>query len=280
VAQVAARTSHFSGRNVLVTGAASGIGRLMAQYFAADGADLILWDRESDGLESLRSELASAERRVWSFVVDLTDREAIRATAQRCLDECGPVDVLVNNAGVVSGQTLLEISDEQIDRTFAVNTLALFWTARAFLPSMLKRNSGRIVTLASAAGLVGSGRLTDYCASKFAAVGFDESLRLELARVGSAVRTTVVCPYYISTGMFAGVKTRFSWLLPIMTPEYAARRIVDAVRRGEARVIMPRFVYASFVARALPIRVFDALMAFFGISRSMDEFKGRTERPQ
>jgi all-trans-retinol dehydrogenase (NAD+) len=265
----------FSGRNVLVTGAASGIGRLMAERFAAEGAQLILWDRDAAGLEALRAALESLECRVWSCAVDVTDRAAVYAMAQRCLEECGPVDVLVNNAGVVSGRTLLEISDEQIERTFAVNTLALFWTTRAFLPSMIKRNAGRIVTIASAGGLVGTGRLTDYCASKFAAVGFDESLRLELARMGSAVGTTVVCPYYISTGMFEGVKTRFSWLLPILTPDYVARRVVDAVARGESRLIMPRFVYASFLVRALPVRVFDALMAFFGISRSMDEFAGR-----
>ena len=279
MAQVAARAQHFSGKNVLVTGAASGIGRLMAQYFAADGANLILWGRDADGLEWLRADLASAGRKVWIQIVDLTDREAIRTAAQRCLDDCGPIDVLVNNAGIVSGKALLELGDDEIERTFAVNTLALFWTTRAFLPSMLKRNAGHIVTIASAAGIVGTARLTDYCASKFAAIGFDESLRLELARAKSAVRTTVVCPYYMSTGMFEGVKTRFSWLLPILPPEYAARRIVDAVRRGSSRVIMPRFVYSSFIVRALPVRVFDAIMAFVGISRSMDEFTGRTKRP-
>jgi all-trans-retinol dehydrogenase (NAD+) len=267
--------THLSGTKVLITGAAGGIGRLMAHRFAAEGAHLVLWDRDAAGLEEVRAELESTGRRVQACVVDLADRAAIYAMAQRCLETAGPIDVLVNNAGIVSGRPLLEISDEQIERTFAVNTLALFWTARAFLPSMLERNSGRIVTIASAGGLVGTARLTDYCASKFAAVGFDESLRLELEHAGSAVRTTVVCPFYISTGMFEGVKTRFPALLPILTPERVARRVVDAVRRDDARLIMPRFVYLSFIVRVLPVRAFDALMAFFGISRSMDEFAGR-----
>jgi all-trans-retinol dehydrogenase (NAD+) len=279
VAQVAARARHFSGKNVLVTGAASGIGRLMAQQFAAHGADLVLWDRDADGLEWVRADLLSAGRQVRTCILDLGDRDAIQASAQRCLEDFGPVDVLVNNAGIVSGKALLELGDEEIERTFAVNTLALFWTTRAFLPSMLKRDAGRIVTIASAAGIVGTPRLTDYCASKFAAIGFDEALRLELALSGSAVRTTVACPYYMSTGMFEGVKTRLPWLLPILTPDYAARRIVDAVRRGRSRVIMPRFVYSIFLGRALPVRVFDAIMAFFGINRSMDEFTGRSKRP-
>ena len=247
----------------------------MARRFAEHGAHLVLWDRDAAGLETLRAELESPSRYVWACTVDLQDRAAIRAAAERCLAEYGPVDVLVNNAGIVSGETLLEISEEQIERTFAVNTLALFWTTRAFLPSMIKRDSGRIVTIASAGGLVGTARLTDYCASKFAAVGFDEALRVELARGGSAVCTTVVCPYYVTTGMFAGVRTRFPWLLPILTPEYVADRVVDVVRRGRARLILPRFAYASYLARLLPITLFDFLMAFFGISQSMDEFRGR-----
>src|ERR1051326_8480155 len=125
-----------------------------------------------------------------------------------------------------------------IERTFAVNTLALFWTTRAFLPAMLERDRGHVVTIASAAGLVGTSRLVDYCASKHAAVGFDESLRLELRRLGSPVKTTVVCPFYISGGMFAGVRPRFPLLLPILTPEYAVDRIVDAIRRDRPRLVM------------------------------------------
>jgi all-trans-retinol dehydrogenase (NAD+) len=265
----------FSGRIVLITGAASGLGRCLARRFAAYGAHLVLWDSDAAGLESLRTELESPACNVWTCTVDLRDRAAIEALAQRCLAECGPVDVLVNNAGVVYGETLLEIPEERIERTFAVNTLALFWTTRAFLPAMMKRNAGRIVTIASAGGLVGTARLTDYCASKFAAVGFDEALRVELLRAESAVRTTIVCPYYMSTGLFEGVRTRFAWLLPILTPEHVADRVVDAVRRGHARLVLPRFVCASYLARLLPIPVFDAMMAFFGISRSMDEFRGR-----
>src|SRR5262249_39433723 len=146
----------------------------------------------------------------------------------------------------------------------------------AFLPKMRERNSGHIVTIASAAGLVGTARLTDYCASKFAAVGFDEALRLELARLGVAVRTTVVCPFYVSTGMFAGVKTRFPLVLPILRPEYVGDRIVAAIRADRPRVLLPRFNYLIFPSRLLPVGVFDEVMRFFGISKSMDEFTGRT----
>jgi all-trans-retinol dehydrogenase (NAD+) len=268
----------FRDSTILLTGAASGLGRLMARGMAAEGARLVLWDVDAQGLEATRAELGGSAAPVATYVCDLSDRGAIAATAARTLAECGAVDMLVNNAGVVSGKTILAASDADIERTFAVNALALFWTTRAFLPAMLERNHGHIVTTASAAGLVGTSKLVDYCASKHAAVGFDESLRLELRRERSKVRTTVVCPFYISTGMFEGVRTRIPWLLPILEPDYAVRRILDAIRSDRRRLIMPRFVALTYLARMLPVDVFDAIMEFLGVTRSMDEFRGRATR--
>jgi NAD(P)-dependent dehydrogenase (short-subunit alcohol dehydrogenase family) len=262
-------------RHVLVTGAASGLGRLVAERMAAAGARLILWDLNEPALAAVAAALAPTGGVLGTYACNVADRAAVRRAAEAVLARHGHVDVLVNNAGIVSGKPLLEIADEDIERTFAVNTLALFWTTRAFLPSMIARGQGHVVTIASAGGLVGTARLTDYCASKFAAVGFDESLRLELARLGAPIRTTVVCPFYVSTGMFAGVKTRFPRLLPILEPGYVADRIVDAIRRDRRRVVLPRFVYSIFPTRILPVPAFDALMRFFGIARSMDEFTGR-----
>jgi len=267
--------SEYAGRTVLVTGAASGIGRLLALRFAAEGASVVLWDVNAQGLDAVRAEIAAAGGTARAYACNLADRRAIAAVAAKTLAEAGPVDILVNNAGVVSGKTLLDASDDDIQRTFDVNTLALFWTTRAFLPAMLARDRGHVVTIASAAGIVGTSRLVDYCASKHAAVGFDEALRLELRRAGSRVKTTVVCPFYISTGMFAGVKTRVPLLLPILEPEYAVNRIVEAVRRDRRRLVMPRFVYLTWLVRILPIGAFDALMEFFGVNKSMDEFRGR-----
>jgi all-trans-retinol dehydrogenase (NAD+) len=262
-------------KTVLITGAASGLGRLLAHKMAARGARLVLWDVDAQGLERVRAELVAAGRTAAAYPCNLRDRTAIATVAAATLREHGPVDVLVNNAGVVSGKTLLDASDDHVLRTFEVNTLALFWTTRAFLPEMMRRNSGHIVTIASAAGIVGTSRLVDYCSSKHAAVGFDESLRLELRRLGSRIRTTVVCPFYITTGMFTGVKTRFQWLLPILDPEYATDRIMQAIERDRRRLIMPRVVYATFLGRILPVNVFDGIMEFLGINKSMDDFVGR-----
>lgn len=270
--------TNFIGKTVLITGAASGFGRLLAEQIAERGARLVLWDIDRAALDTLVAQLAANGYWAVAHTVDVGDSDTVHTAALRIIQDVGPVDVLINNAGVVSGKTLLTSSNDAIRRTFNVNTLALFWTTRAFLPGMLERGQGHIVTIASAGGLVGTARLTDYCASKFAAVGFDESLRLELRRERhTEIHTTVVCPYYSTTGMFAGVKTRFPWLLPILPPETVTRRIVRAIEINQARLIMPWFVHVSFLARLLPVRVFDWLMDFFGINRSMDDFTGRRD---
>jgi all-trans-retinol dehydrogenase (NAD+) len=211
---------------------------------------------------------------------DVSDRAAVYRQAKALVSRAGPLDILVNNAGIVSGKTLLEAEDEKIVTSLSVNVLSLFWTTRAFLPSMIERNSGHIVTISSAAGLIGVRGLSDYCSAKFAAFGFDESLRLELRRLKSAVRTTIICPFFIDTGMFKGVKTRFPLLLPILKSEYAAGRIVKAVLKNKRRLIMPRLVYSMLWLRVLPPDWLDVIADFFGISKAMDEFTGRETPPK
>ncbi|QQR91230.1 MAG: SDR family oxidoreductase [Myxococcales bacterium] len=263
-------------RNILITGAASGIGKSMAMLCAKKHATLILWDRDPEGLKQCLSELPStgpAPHR--SYVIDLASREQIENTAKRTLEQVGPVDVLINNAGVVSGNALLQITAEQIERTFKVNTLAPIWTTRAFLPSMQRREAGHIVTIASAAGLVGAAKLSDYCASKFAAIGFDEALRVELKRNKSPIRTTIICPFYINTGMFTGVKTRFPLLLPILEGQYVAKKTIRAIEKDKATLMMPRILHLLPLLRLLPVPLFDALANFLGINHSMDDFIGR-----
>jgi all-trans-retinol dehydrogenase (NAD+) len=209
------------------------------------------------------------------MVCDVSEREAVYRQAAELTKEFGPVDVLVNNAGVVSGKTFLETPDEKLILTMQVNTMANFWTGKAFLPSMIERNSGHLVTISSAAGLVGVRGLADYNASKFAVFGFNESLRMELRRLKSAVQTTIVCPFFINTGMFEGVKTRVPFIFPILKQEYAARRAVKAVLKNQECLILPFTVASVFLLRLFPPSFLDAVAGFLGINRAMDEFTGR-----
>lgn len=265
----------LSNKNVLITGAANGIGREFAKLCAVDNAHLILWDLDADGLNSVQLELQNKAASVRTYQVDLASREMIEDLAEKVLADVGHIDVLVNNAGVVSGKSFLEATACDIQHTFDINSLALFWVTRSFLPRMIERNDGHIVNVASAAGLVGTSNLVDYSASKFAAVGFDEALRLELKKQQYNVRTTVVCPYYTNTGKFAGVQSKFSWLLPIMSGEYVAKQMHRGLRKNKTRVVLPKFVTLLTPARLLPVRVFDLVLRWLGISVTMDKFKGR-----
>ena len=265
----------IAGSRILMTGAASGFGRLMSLMMAAKGGRMVLWDIDQSGLDGIVAEIEAAGGEAHGMVCDLRDRLAIERLADEVL-ESGPVDVLVNNAGIVSGRSLLELEPEQIEATFDVNALALFWTTRCFLPAMLKQDSGHVVTIASAAGLNGTAQLVDYSASKFAAVGFDESLRAELRQMKSRVRTTVVCPFVADTGMFEGVRRHF-FLLPVLKQNKVAAKTVRAIERNRRRLLMPRFVYASYPCRMLPVGLNDWIGDVLGVNRTMQGFIGRRE---
>lgn len=264
-------TISFHSATVLITGAGSGIGRLMALGAAKRGSHVVIWDLAAAAAEAVCDEVMAAGGTAEWAAVDVSNASDVDAAAS----STPPIDVLVNNAGIVTGQHLLDASDDAIRRTFDVNTLALFWTTRAFLPGMMERRRGTIVTVSSAASLVGVSKQTDYSASKFAARGFAESLKAELRTLGSPVRSMVACPYYIDTGMFAGVQTKFPRILPIMKPEYVVRRILDGIESGRTELLMPRFTKLVNPARILPVPVFDALMNFFGVNSTMEHFVGR-----
>lgn len=259
--------SDLKGSKVLITGGASGIGKRMAEEMDKQGAHVIVWDIEEGRFDNPGS--------ISSYRCDLSDKNEIMETAERVQQEIGHPDILINNAGVVSGKTFMECEDQKIEQTVKVNILAYLWTVRAFLPAMLERNSGHIVTISSAAGLIGVSSLADYSASKFAVFGFDESLRNEFKNHKRNIKTTVVCPYYINTGMFEGVKTRFSFLLPILDQEKVVKKILKAIRKNKARLYMPWIVYTVPLLRTLPVSWFDTISTLLGVNATMDEFVGR-----
>lgn len=261
---------------MLVTGAGSGIGRLIALGAAARGAHVIVWDRAGAAAASVAEEIRADGGSAEHAALDVTDTRAVETAAGQ-VEARGGVDVLVNNAGVVTGHPFEDASEASVRRTFEVNTLALYWTTRAFLPGMERRRRGRIVTVASAAGLIGVARQSDYSASKFAAIGFTESLRAELRGRRSSITTLTVCPFYIDTGMFDGVRTSVPWLLPILKPQRVAHEVLDAVESGKAMLVLPPAVRLLPVLRALPTAWFDAIADALGVNRSMESFTGRRE---
>ena len=273
----------LEGRRVLVTGGAQGMGLLIAQGAVARGAHVAIWDVNSRALPDAAARIAAARPRgnqlVVSEAVDVGDPGVVARAAERLAASFGKVDVLINNAGVVSGKPLTELSPQEVQRTLRVNTAALFWTTQAVLPAMIEAGAGHVVTMASAGGLIGASRLSDYCASKFGAVGFHESLRAELRRTAPGVGTSLICPFFVNTGMFAGVRTRFPFLLPILEPERVAVAVIHAVEKNRAVVVLPWFVHSLKLLRLLPARWLDPIASFFGINAAMDTFSGRPKTP-
>ncbi|XP_061587508.1 epidermal retinol dehydrogenase 2-like isoform X5 [Cololabis saira] len=272
------RKKSVSGEVVLITGAGSGIGRLMAQEFAALDAVLVLWDINQDGVkETARLLKSSGAARVHWYLCDCSDKNEVYRVADQVKREVGDVDILVNNAGIVTGRKFIDAPDSLIEKTMEVNTMAHFWTYKAFLPAMMANNHGHLVSIASSAGLIGVSGLADYCASKFAAVGFAESVGLELVGLGKdGVKTTIVCPYFINTGMFDGCQTKWPSLLPILNPDYVAKKIIHAVLTDEMYLLMPRTMYLmSAMKNLLPIKLGVLVGHYFGAFNLMDTFKGR-----
>ncbi|KAJ1521233.1 hypothetical protein ONE63_002918 [Megalurothrips usitatus] len=247
------------GQVVLVTGAAGGLGRHLALRFARLGATVVAWDVNQAGVAETVRQVAAAGGRAHSYAVDLADKQAVYRTAALVKREVGPVDILVNNAGVAFGRTLMQLTDQQIQATYDVNILSHYWTTKAFLPEMMRANRGHVVTVSSVTGLMGCYRCVDYSATKFATVGFHESLFTELRVQGyDGVHATLVCPYFIDTGMFAGVKPR---LMPMLEPGRAAGDIVDAVLTNQVSVTLPGAVRYMLPLKSLfPAKLSWALM--------------------
>ncbi|TFD26156.1 SDR family NAD(P)-dependent oxidoreductase [Cryobacterium cryoconiti] len=277
-------TRTVSGALVLITGAASGMGRLYAERAVAEGAKaVILWDRDAGALTRVAGILgdrAGEGTIVAPYVVDIADLGAIAQTAQRVRTEVGDPDIVINNAGIVRGAFFWEHDNGADTRpTMQINALAPMYITREFLPAMMANQgrAARIVNIASAAGMLSNPRMSVYAASKAALIGWSDSLRLELLqqRYGH-VKVTTVSPSYISTGMFEGA--RGPLLTPVMTPEYVVDRVWKAMLAGAPMLTMPWTVQLSKVARGLlPLPLWDVVAGrIFGVYGSMDKFTGRS----
>jgi all-trans-retinol dehydrogenase (NAD+) len=261
---------------MLVTGAASGIGREMALAAAQRGARIIAWDMDAVGLDRLSGDLRTRGTDVHTFVVDVTDREAIYRTAASVEEDLGGIDVLVLNAGIVDGATILEGSDEMLERVMGVNVLALFWCTKAFVPGMVERGHGHVVTIASITSLVPTPGMATYTVSKHAAYGFGETLRTELRSHAPGVHTSVVMPFFVSTGMFAGAGTvRLPFFNKHLEPAEVGERVVAAIEGNHERVIMPGIGVMTQAMRALPPGIYDAIAERVGLFSVMSHFHGR-----
>lgn len=275
---------HIKGTNVLITGGASGIGRIMGRICLEKGAsNLIVWDinqanidKTEAGLSDVKpAEAGVSKGQIHSYIVNVSDPQAIKSEYEKVKSEVGEVDILVNCAGIVRGNNTFDKQTVQdIDLTMDINANAPMYVALAVLPDMLRRDRGHICNIASAAGMLGVPKLSVYCASKWAVIGWTESMRVELKQARSHVRVTSVAPYFINTGMFDGVNSK---VFPILDPEKTAAKIIRAVEVGKSfRGIPFAYHFIRIWQGLLPNFLFDFIFGkVFGVYSVMDHFTGR-----
>ncbi|XP_056324600.1 short-chain dehydrogenase/reductase 3b [Danio aesculapii] len=271
------RRRDLSGDVVLITGGGRGIGRHLAKEFAVRGAKkLILWGRTEKCLKETCEEITLMGTECHYFVCDVANREEVYKQAKVVREKVGDVTILVNNAAVVHGKSLLDSDDDALLKSQHINTMGQFWTTKAFLPRMLELQNGHVVCVNSILSLSPIPGAIDYCTSKASSLAFMESLTLGLLDCPGVACTTVL-PFHTNTEMFQGMRVRFPQLFPPLKPEVVAQRTVDAVRTNTAFVYLPWTMNALVILKSmLPQSALEEIHRFSGTYTCMNTFKGRT----
>jgi len=248
----AMRLDTCRGRTALVTGASSGIGRLLALRLAQEGARVALVARRKDELEAVAAEIRARSGEALVLPCDVADSSQVAATASLALERFGAIDILVNNAGYGGQRTFLEWDLEDMERIMRVNYFGALYFTKALLPQMVERKRGWLVFISSVTGRIASPEKTAYAATKFAMTGFAEALSLEVEDAG--VHLLTVYPGAVHTPFFNAQmladmpdKTRRS----MVQPEGLVDAIFQALAKGKRELTYPGGLAAGYVVRAL-----------------------------
>ena len=246
-----------NGLKVFITGASSGIGAALAGFYADRSATLGIAARRGDHLQALAAKLASrGANAVHCYPLDVADADALRNAAEDFARQAGTPDIVIANAGVSSG-TLTEHQEDLavIRRILEINVFGMAATFSPFIPAMQERGSGRLVGIASVAGIRGLPGAEAYSASKAAAIAYLESLRLEMRPSG--VKVVTIAPGYIETPMTAINPYPMPFMLPA---DEAARRFARAIERGTSYTVIPwQMGIVAKLLRLLPNWLYDRL---------------------
>lgn len=247
----------------------------MAQEFAFRGANILLADINFAEAEAVAASIKARGGKAQAFEVNLADQDSIRTLKKNVTAAGFSVQMLINNAGVVFGGEFEKLPLEKHLLTYRINVDGLVALTHLFFDDLRTSKEAHIVNLASASGLIGLPYGTTYASSKWAVIGFSESLRLELIeRNIHNINVTTICPSYISTGMFNGVKAPL--LLPWLKPETIVRKIIRGIETNAAFVKEPFIVKTVDLLKGiLPLKIFNIVSKVLGVSTSMTHWRGR-----
>lgn len=270
---------NLKSRRVLITGAGHGLGLATARAFAKEGAFVIITDREPERVTEAVCELQIQALPCAGYVMDVTDAADVRYVRDQIHADHGLIHVLVNNAGIVTGGQFLDVPLEKHMVTYDVNTHGPVIVTHLFLQDLLDSDEGHVVNIASASAFVALPNAATYASSKWAVLGFTDSLREELELTGRGhVGVSAICPSYINTGMFEGAKAPL--LTPILTPENLASKIVRCVYKNRAHLLTPGLVRLIPLGKAIwPRVIFRRLLQFLGVYQGMEDWKGHKAAP-
>ncbi|MEJ6792400.1 MAG: SDR family oxidoreductase [Lacinutrix sp.] len=263
----------LQGKTVLITGGASGIGKILARLFLEKQATVIIWDINEVSIAETISKFSSLGK-IIGYTIDVSNGDQIQEIAQKVIQDFGSLDYLINNAGIIIGKYFYEHSTQDINKTIDINANAPMLITHAFLEGMLAKNSGHVCNIASSGGLISNPKMSVYVASKWALIGWSDSLRLEMKKLNKKIHVTTIMPYYINTGMFDGVNSK----IPILKPEAAALTIFKAILKNKKMVTIPGYMYRFIkLGQAfMSINFFDWFAgSFLGIYSTMEKFTGR-----
>ncbi|XP_052750144.1 epidermal retinol dehydrogenase 2-like isoform X3 [Galleria mellonella] len=246
-----------SNEIVLITGTGHGMGRAVALRLGRLGATIVCVDINKQNNDETVELIKQEKGKAYGYICDVTDRAAVFDLAAKVQREVGIVTVLLNNAGIMPCKPILRQSEKEIRLMNDINIHGVLWGIQAFLPNMLERNYGHIISMSSMAGLMGLRNIVPYCGSKFAVKGIMEALRVELhedPRDFSGIKLTTVYPTMVNTGLCKKPNLRFEKLLNVVDTDQAADAIVDAIRRQYTEISIPAdLFYSNKLYRLLPI---------------------------
>jgi short-subunit dehydrogenase len=259
----------LAGQTVLLTGASGGLGTYMAQAFAARKVKLALVAHPGIDLEGLRKSLADGGAQAVAVTSDLRDPVQRREMLAAVKSRLGPIDILVNGAGVEFNSAYHDLSEGQIGEVLCVNLEAPMILSRLVLPEMLERRQGHIVNISSLAGKSGPAFQEPYAATKAGLVGFTQSLRATYR--GSGVSASVIVPAFVEAGIYARLKAKSGCAAPALltgcSPEQVAQAVLRSIERNVPEIIVSRYPIRPVLAlSALSPRLGDWITARIGVN--------------